>query len=1123
MVKWFFLFTVILTCRPIFAQDNPGWLRYCAISPDGRTIAFTHGGQLYTVPAGGGAARALTRDSSYHFMPVWSHDGTRIAFASSRWGNFDVFITRLDGGEPKRLTAHSADEYPYDFTADDSCVLFGAVRMDAPACRLYPSDALPELYKVPCGGGRVEQVLTTPAEDAHVSPSGRLLVYHDRKGRENPWRKHQTSSVARDIWMYDLVTSVHTKLSSFEGEDRDPVFAGNDTSIYYLSEGGWNRGKGGRRISEEVQSFNVYRMGLTGHSRPRQVTFFSKEPVRSLSVSRDGTLCFSYGGSIWCKRRNGDAVKVRIMIPDGPTDKGDVTIAIGDAEEMAVAPDGKEIAFIFRGEVFLSSAEGQRVRRITRTAGVESGVSFSPDGRRLLYGSERDGRWKIVEAEIDEGQRDRTVEGQEGLRDQPAKDQGLKDPLVKEKVLIGGEHENYQPRYSPDGSEIAYIEDRTTLKVYAINSGRSRTILKGQLYSRRDNDQYFRWSPDGKWLLLQYSEPGAGNDEVGILRADGKGSLINLTSSGFNESQPRWAMGGGMVVWLSDRDGLRSYAGSGMRQKDVYALCLSGEAWDVLHACDPAATATTVEIGSGGGTVTTGGTVGEARTAVGGETAVGGGTAVGGRTAVGGGTAVGGEPAVGGGTARRVRLTRVSRLLADALLSADGRKIYYVARSDKGYDLWETDLYTGASRLLAPVGSGDVSMETDRAGDRLFICAGGNIFRVDAATGESRPVYTKGEMTLSPAAERQSMFEHIWRRVNETFYDPDLHGVDWVGCKAIYERWLSDVDNNYDFAELLNEMLGELNVSHTGATYRPPATDGNVTASLGVFYSGSYRGTGMQVEEVIQDGPLDDPSLGIRRGTVIEAIDGITVSPDRDIAWYLNGKAGKDIELTIRNGEVVKKALVRPVTSAEEGELLYRRWVRRNRAETDSLSHGMLGYVHLPRMNDAAYRDVYEEVLGRYAGRKGIVVDTRFNRGGDLAPELTMFLSGRRIRDNAAGTFRVSSEPSFRWNRPSVVLAGEANYSDGSCLVYDYQYLHMGKLVGMPVPGSCTFQTGESLQDNSLRWSCPSLGVRDLQGRYLEGRETEPDVRVMNAFGEVGAGRDQQLEEAVRVLLRDIR
>ncbi|HVU54932.1 MAG TPA: S41 family peptidase [Puia sp.] len=1035
MQKLFLTLLLAANIQTLSARDNPRWLRYCAISPDGSTIAFAYKGQLYTVSSGGGTARQLTKDSSYHFMPVWSHDGKHIAFASARFGNFDIFIISARGGEPKRLTAHSADEYPYDFTGDDSCVLFGAVRLDAPASRQYPSDALQELYKVPCNGGRVEQVLTTSAEDAHVSPSGALIVYHDRKGRENPWRKHQTSAIARDIWVYNAATGAHTKITSFDGEDRDPVFATTDSSIYYLSEAGG--------------SFNVYQQDLRVPSSPRQITFFSKVPVRFLSISRDGTLCFGCDGEIWCKRRNADPYNVRVIMPAHPEANDVTTLPVGEVDEMTAAPDGKTIAFTFHGEVFTSGVGEKNIRRITETPGVEADLSFSPDGRYLLYASERDGSWKIIQTPL--------------------------TAPAKEQVLIGDSHEHYQPRYSPDGKEIAYIEDRTVLKVYNIASGSSRTILRDRLYSRRDHDQYFRWSPDGKWLLLQFSGPGADNDEIGIVPSDGSGRLIDLTNSGFNDSQPKWAMDGRMICWLSDRDGLRSYAGSGARQRDIYALFLTPDAWDAYRRIDSSARATTMDIG------------------------------------------------LRSWRARRVRLTRTSMLLADVLPGPDGKMIYALARSEKGYDLVRTDLRTRSTRTMATFAGSDVLMEMDSAGGNIFVCAGGKINHVDPVTGQCRIVHTAGEMTLYRAAERRDMFMHIWHRIAETFYAPGLHGVDWSACRSIYEKHLEDIDNNYDLSEMLNEMLGELNVSHTGVTYRPAGKGRDVTASLGAFYDPSYRDTGLRVREIIQDGPMDDPALGIAPGTIIRAIDGVPVLPDRDFACYLNHKAGKTTELTLSGDGGVRKIMVLPITPEEETELLYQRWVRRNRAETDSLSHGQLGYVHLPRMNDAAYRAVYDQVLGSFSGRKGIVVDTRFNRGGDLAPELTMFLSGVHIRDNVAGPLLVNSEPSFRWTQPSIVLAGEANYSDGSCFVYDYQYLHMGRIVGMPIPGSCTFQTGQSLQDKTLQWSCPTLGVKDLRGAYLEGRQTEPDIRVMNAFDKDAAGRDQQLETAIEVLLKDLR
>jgi C-terminal processing protease CtpA/Prc len=254
----------------------------------------------------------------------------------------------------------------------------------------------------------------------------------------------------------------------------------------------------------------------------------------------------------------------------------------------------------------------------------------------------------------------------------------------------------------------------------------------------------------------------------------------------------------------------------------------------------------------------------------------------------------------------------------------------------------------------------------------------------------------------------------------------------------------------------------------------------------------------------------------VKKGDIILGIDGATIAADQDIDQYLAGKAGKKILLRIKSGEQVKEMQVTAITYGEEADLLYERWVERNRLQTELQTDGEWGYVHLYRMNDGAYRNVYEEVLGKYHQCKGIIVDTRFNRGGDLAPELVTFLSGARTRMNGNDQFLTGIEPSFRWTKPSIVLAGEANYSDGHCFVYDYQYLHMGKLIGMPVPGSCTWMTGQSLLDPSLSFSVPTMGVKTNDGKYLENYQTEPDIRCMNEYGEVSKGRDQQLEEAIR-------
>lgn len=980
MKRTFPLLCFILLCHIVSAADVPSWLRYPAISPDGKTIVFAYHGDLYKVPAAGGTATQLTTDKAYEFMPVWSPDGRAIAFASDRNGNFDIYIVPITGGVSKRLTWHSADEYPYDIK--NGKVIFGAVRLDDPANRQFPSDALQELYEVPVQGGAVTQILTTPAEDAKISSSGRYIVYHDKKGRENSWRKHQVSSIARDIWLYDQQTGTHKKITAFEGEDRTPVWSG-ERNIYYLSE------KGG--------SFNVFTSDLNNNIE--QVTFFKDHPVRSLSISQDATLCFSYNGEIYSQAKNKKPVKITIAITEPVKNRDEINVPLSDISELAISPSGKELAFVTRGRIFTGSIDGKSWKPFTTEGYQATGISYSPDGKQLLYANFMNGKWRIAE--------------------------------------FASEHDCYQPLYSPDEKEIAFIENRTTLKIFNIASGKFRTILgPDQLTSRKEQDQFFEWSPDGKWLLVKFNEQGAGNDEVGMISTSGEGKLINLTQSGYSDTDPHWAMDGKMITWFTDRNGLHSYANSSTRQQDVYALELPSN--------------------------------------------------------------------------KKTRLTDYPSLLASALLSSNGETLYYLAKQGKNYDLWCCNLLAKTTKLLLPLNIDETTMQWDKEKHFIYMLADGKILRVDPVAIKKETIEFKGTFPVNIREERKQMFDYIWNKTKQTFYAAGMHGVNWDALKVNYEKFLPHIDNNYDFAEMLNELLGELNVSHTGATYRNDRKDGDVTASLGVFYKGAI------IAEIMKGSPLEGLA---KPGDVIEAIDGEKIQPDKDFAAYLNRKAGKNTILAIGG----KQITVKPITPAAEFDLLYERWVKRNEEEVDKRSNGTLGYVHLYRMNDNAYRHTYEEVLGKYPGRKGIVVDTRFNRGGDLASELIMFLSGKKVRDNTTDHFLVSSEPSFRWTKPSIVLAGESNYSDGQCFVHDYQVLKMGKLVGMPVPGSCTWMTGQTLVDNTMHFSVPTVGVKDLEGKYLENVSTLPDVEVMNEYGKVAKGQDQQLETAIRELIKDLK
>lgn len=1065
MIRYLGTFILLVSFHQGMAQNPPTWLRYPAISPDGNTIAFTFKGDIYTVPSKGGTATPITRHEAHDFMPVWSHDGKQLAFASDRFGNFDIFCVDAKGGVPKQITSHSTNEYPYRFTNDNKNIVFGAARLDAVESRNYPTASQPELYSVPAVGGRVLQVLSSPAEDVSISQNGDILLYHDKKGGENPWRKHQTSSIARDIWSYNSKTKAHTKLTDFAGEDRSPVFADNDQSFYYLSE--------------ESGTFNIHKKNISG-GKSQQLTSFKKHPIRFLSASDVGTLAFSWNGELYLYQ-NGKSQKVPVTIISDYSNNEEDIVKVTSGSSIQVADNNKEIVFIYRGDVFVNSIENGVTKRITSTTGQEASAVFSPDGNTIVYSAERNGKWSIYQSK----------------RVRKEEPYFFAATLIEETPLIENKNDNAQPQFSPDGKEIAFIENKNQLKVYTIATKKVRDILvRDELFAWGENARYFQWSPDGKWFLFDYDVSGSAAGEVGIIAADGKGKVLNLTKSGFNDSRAKWVLGGKAMIWFSNRDGLRGAAMAGGQQQDVYTMFFSKEAWErfSLSKADADLLKDIEATKAKADTTKTKNAAKDSTVKIDWDDI----------------------------ETRKARLTIHSSSLGDALLSKDGETLYYLARFEKGFNLWTTSLKTKETKMLIPLNADGASMTWDKDQKNIYLTSAGTVVRIDPASSKQERVTINGEMKVNLLAERQFQFEHVWRKTKNTFYTASMHGVDWESYKKDYEKYIPSIGNSYEFSELISELLGELNVSHSGSVYSRSLPNADATASLGIFYDYQYKGDGIRIQELIKGGPLDKTSITIPAGSILKAVDGVPIKAHNDLSEFLNRKAGINTLLTfIADGKDVE-FVIKPVSLREENALLYRRWIKRNQEEVEKMSNGKLGYVHIPGMNDDAYRNVYEEVMGKYFDKKALVVDTRFNGGGDLVADLDMFLSGKKFMDYGTDKSNSGFEPNFRWTKPSISLVNEANYSDGHCYAYMVSAQKINKLVGMPVPGTCTFAGWTGLMDTGIRWGVPPVGVKAMNGKYLENWQTEPDIKVANDAAKIVTGVDQQLETAVKELLKDI-
>ena len=1073
------ILTLAITAGAITAgaAEAPLWLRNAAIAPDGATVAFTYKGNIYTVATAGGEARQITSSPAIDSYPVWSPDGSKIAFSSTRDGSADIFLVDAHGGRPRKLTTHSGQERPLSFL-DNAHILFSSSIM--PSAESTNGAFLGQTYMVDTLGSRPEIYLSIPMAAADAD-TARGVLYQDRKGYENAFRKHETSSATGDIWHY--ADGHFTRLTTYGGNDHTPAWGAADTFFY---------------VSEEDGTLNIYEASIANPASRRQLTSFTGHPVRSLSASADGrTLAFSWDGELYTLVPGAAPSKINVSITADDYDSDIVKgVRSSGATNIAVNEDGDEVAFVLRGDIYVTNVKYGTTKRITNTPAQERGLSFAPDGRTIVYDSERDGLWQLFTA---------TIAGDDEKKFAYATE-------IIEKPLYASDAPAQWPEYSPDGKKIAFWEDRTTLRVLDTDTKEAITALNGKYnYSYSDGDLSFCWSPDSRWLLADYIGTGGWNNtDIALVKADGS-EVVDLTESGYSDANPRWALGGKAIAYQSGRYGMRSH-GSWGEQLDVMLMVLDDEANDVFGMTEEEAAiyeknkkdreekekSAKKDKKKKGKKKDSDDSDDDAAKNI--------------------------EPLVFELSRRRDRMHRLSGTSArmgDYFVSPKGDKLYYVAgNADGSYNIMARDLREGDTKILCKGLYG--SFAPDKKGENLFVLSSRGIKKVSLPDGDVKDVEFEAMFDRKPSLEREYIYDHMLRQVEDKFYDAKLHGVDWKSYGEHYRRFLPHISNNADFAELLSEILGELNASHTGGGYRA-AGAAMSTASLGAFFDASHTGDGLRVAELLAHSPLRATGASLQVGDIIESIDGTTIKAGADYYPLLEGKTGKKVLLGVRRASgATEKVAVKPYSSAHQQADLYRRWVARNEAAVDSLSGGRIGYVHVEGMDSPSFRTVYDRLLGKYRNREAVIVDTRFNGGGWLHNDIAVLLGGKEYVQFTPRDKYIGSEPFSQWTKPSVMLVNEANYSDAHGTPFVYQTLGIGDIVGAPVPGTMTAVWWETQIDPTIYFGIPQVTSRDMQGNALENKQLNPDVVIYNTPADIVAGHDAQISGAVEHLLKKL-
>ncbi len=1040
--------------------------RHPAPSPDGSQIAFSWQGDLWLVPAQGGQASRLTAHPAVERFPVWSSDGLLIAFASNRHGNYDIFVMPVDrSGAPTRLTFASTNDTPETFTPDNRAVLFSSNR--AESVRRGS-----QLWSVQLSGGTPALAENAVGTNFANSPDGGTLAFV-RGG--TPWsRRGYRGSGSRNLWLR-TPSGEHVQLTEFDGDDDLPSWLDGGT-IAFLSS------RSGRKNAFRIDT-------VTGETT--QLTSHEGSAVRFPKASANGKIiAYEFEDGIWTVLANGgDPARLRIQVAaDEVKNPIERRASSDDADELAVSPDGKLAAFIVHGDIFvtaIASKDEQKIAKpftaqVTATPERERDLSWSPDGKKLLFSSAVNGNDDLYLAQ----RMDEDISWSETfdfeltrVTDSPA--------------------EEFAAKFSPDGEQIAFVRGKASLVVRTTNGGEEKVILDHW------STPNYEWSPDGEWFAYSITDEHF-NSEVWIVSATG-GTPYNVSRHPDDDWGPHWSPDGRRLLWTAERSG---------NTFDLWGVWLT-------RADDERTASQWLKVFDKDGDDDKKKGKKDAGDDDEGEK----------------------EPELPHVTIEFERLwERVEQItdLSDhetgPQVSPDGKTVIFVARHEGDEDLYSVDWNGENLKRLTKGGIEPEQYVFDSKGKTiLFLDGKGRIKRVGIDGKAGDPIPFTARYQIDSRLESAAVFDEAWRALNENFYDPDFHGVDWPAQHEKYRPWALEASTAEDFSDIVNLMLGELNASHMG--YRPRGSRGrqagsaDTTGWIGVTYDPQAGGPGLLISEVLPDSPAWRSDVALEKGSRLLAVNGVEISSDTNVFGLFVDTVDQRTQLRVLDEHGTQRTVVvKPEGFQSQRQLRYEEWVRERRRLTEEWSDGRLGYIHIQGMNMPSFEEFEHMLFAAADGKEGLLVDVRFNGGGSTTDYVMAVLMVRRhaytVPRNADSTIRAypqSRLPLAAWTRPAAALCNEQSYSNAEIFSYAFQSLNRGTLVGWPTFGA-VISTGGTRTLDGATVRLPGRGWFVAQtGINMENNGAVPDVLVAQPPSEdLSASEDTQLRRAVEVLLADL-
>lgn len=1038
-----------------------------AISPDRTEVAFISGGDIWTVPVTGGEARLLVSHPANESRPIYSPDGRRLAFVSSRTGNGDIYILTLDSGDLKRLTFDDAGEQLNGWSRDGKWIYFNSLSRDI--------SGMNDVFRINSEGGTAMQVTADRFVSEFFSapsPDGSTLAFTARGNSSSQWwRKGHSHLDESEIWLvHEGNPASYERMTNRGAREGWPMWSADGKSLFYVSD------KGGAQ--------NIWVKPIQGQGK--QVTQFKDGRVLWPTMSYDGRLIvFERNFGIWkFDPANNQTSEIKI------TRRG---VSIGTSvehltlnnqfREMALSPDGRKVAFTVRGEIFAASAkDGGDATRVTNTVAAETSPIWSPDSKKLVYVSDRDKAPHIYQYDFTKN---------------------------AETQLTNDAKADAAPRFSPDGKWLAFEREGRELRVMDVESKQDRVIAQG-FFGRPpfNSERPLVWSPDGKWIaFMSVGERSFQNIHVANV-ADGTSKPVSFLANA-NGGAVSWSPDGTYLLFDS---GQRTEGSSMVRVDltprtpkfredqftDLFKDMAPRNAPQNMQPKPPQPAPDNLPPATE-----------EKKPATKNVEVVFGGIKE--RLSI---------LPLGIDAGSHIISPDGKTLLFVA--SAAGQVNFYT------YSLDELSREPAVARQLTSTPGFKSQAQFSPDGKEVYFLEQGRINVVNMDNRQVRPVAVTAEMDIDFAKEKMEVFNQAWTLMRDTFYDPNFHGANWEAVRQEYAPRIAGARTGDEMRRLLNLMVGELNASHSGASAPFTGQQSAPVGRLGLRFDRSeYENNGrFRITEVIGLGPA--AIANIKTGEYLMALDGKAIEARTNLDEWLEYKVNRRVMLTIASssdGANKREVAVRPVSLGIEKGLLYRNWVAANRAYVEKISGGKLGYVHMPDMSSDSLEQLYVDLDAENHTREGVVIDIRNNNGGFVNPYAIDVFARRGYITMTPRESKPSPMRTLNGQRalelPTILITNQHSLSDAEDFTEGYRALKLGKVVGEPTSGWIIYTSGLTLLDGTnLR--IPFIKITAADGTDMELNPRPVDVPVTRPVGETYTDKDSQLDTAVRELLKQL-